>query len=400
MTFLNPVFGMLAFRTRALRAQAERRAPAAGIICFVIGYWAYTLVQNAVYASFLERSSRQSLLVETFYSFDWIQALLFLGLIYVPAIIILSNALLGEGIGLSISRREYQAHISVFLPLWGALLLITAPIPLLIPNIFEFQWGEISVRGIVLLILLLVYTLWALQKINYLSAAQSVGVFVLSWFALPVYLILARLIFALPLFLLLFLIYFSSQRIRGFFASQTSERTFRQNLHALTINPQDADAHYQLGLIHLERRNLDAAQKSFAKAIEIDPRDPDYHYFLGRAHELKEEWGPALERYEETYRLNPEYRLGDIFREVGKGYLNTGCIDKGIEFLNHFLAKRSSDPEGRYWLAIALQKSGNTEQMQFQLHRIIQQARANPGFFRKEHREWVYRARRMIRDSS
>jgi hypothetical protein len=114
---------------------------------------------------------------------------------------------------------------------------------------------------------------------------------------------------------------------------------------------------------------------------------------------LDGEWGPALEQYEETYSLNPEYGLGDIFREVGKGYLHSGRVEKGIEFLKFFLTKRSSDPEGRYWLAIALQKAGDSEQMRAQLNMIVEQARSNPRFFRKENREWVYRARGMIRDS-
>jgi tetratricopeptide (TPR) repeat protein len=394
---------MLALRTHALRAQAERRALVGGAVCFAAGFWAYVLVRNSVYASLLDLSSRQSFLIGTFIGFDLIQTvffiILFLILIYVPAIILLSAAISGDGIGLSISRREYYAHLSVLLPLWGMLLLIAAPIQWLVPAILDFQWIEISIGMLVLLILLPIYTLWAIQKLNYLSIAQSVGVMVLSWFASPIYFLLISSLYALSFFIIIPLIYVGSQWIRSYSASHANERAFQQNLHTLTINPQDADAHYQLGLIHLERRNLDTARKCFEKAIEIDRRDPDYRYFLGRAFELKEAWGPALEQYEETYRLNPEYRLGDIFREVGKGYLNTGNIDKGSEFLNHFLTKRSSDPEGRYWLAIALKKSGNTEQMRFQLHMIVQQARANPGFFRKEHREWVYRARMMIRES-
>jgi tetratricopeptide (TPR) repeat protein len=415
MTFPANLLRMLTLRTHALRAQSERRMLVGGIVCFAVGFWAFSLVWNAVNPALPGLLSPQSLLFGSIFNFDLIQAVLFLVLIYVPAIIILSAAISGDGIGLSISRREYYAHVSVLLPLWGMLFLIAALLQWLASALWEIHainisvgmsaFGEIPVIGIpvgapVLLILLLIYTLWAIQKLNYLSLLQSFGALVLSWFALPAYFLLISSLYALPFFIIIPLIYFSSQWVRGYFASHANERAFQQNLHALTINPQDADAHYQLGLIHLGRRNLDIARKCFEKAIEIDPRDPDYHYFLGRAFELKEAWRPALEQYEETYRLNQEYRLGDIFREVGKGYLNTGNIGKGIEFLDHFLAKRSSDPEGRYWLALALKKSGDFERMQFQLQMIIQQARSNPGFFRKEHREWVYRARMMIRDSS
>ena len=250
----------------------------------------------------------------------------------------------------------------------------------------------------VLIVSMLVYTLWALQQLSYLSLMQALGVAVLSWFTLPLY-YLTRLLFALPFFILIPLAYFGFLWIRAHAASRKGERMFQQHLQTLTLNPQDADAHYQLGFISLKRGNLDTAHNYFAKAIEIDPQDPDYHYFLGRTFELKGEWALALEHYEEVYRISPEYRLGDIFREVGKGYVNTGSLEKGIEFLKFFLAQRSSDPEGRYWLAVALQKSGDSEQMRVQLHMILQQTRSNPGFFRKENREWIYRARMLLRDA-
>jgi tetratricopeptide (TPR) repeat protein len=399
MTFLNNILRMLIFRSQALRAQAERRALVGSVVCFAVGFWAYDLVRSQVYADLPELLSQPSGFLGSFFNLGLIQVLLFLMLIFVPALIMLGNAISGDGIGLSISRREYQAHISVLLPLWGMLYLIAAPIQLLAPYFLELPEIDISLGMLFRLILILAYTLWAIQKLNYLSLAQAIGVFALSCFTLPVYFLLTKFIFTLPLFFLIPLIYWGSQWIRGYFVSQGNERSLQQNLHTLTINPRDADAQYQLGLIHLKRRHLDAARKCFDKAIEIDPLDPDYHYSLGQTFEWKEEWRSALEQYEETYRLNPEYRLGDVFREVGKGYLNTGAIDKGIEFLNFFLAKRGSDPEGRYWLAIALQKSGDTEQMRFQLHTILQQARSNPGFFRKENREWIYRARMMIRSS-
>ena len=258
---------------------------------------------------------------------------------------------------------------------------------------------EFSIGLFIRLALILIYTLWAIKQLNYLSMVQALGVFALSWFTLPVYYILTSFLFAMPFFFLILLFYFGFQWIRGHFYVQSNNRLYQQHLSALTANPQDADAHYQLGLIHLERRNLDAARKYFESAIRIDSNDPEYQYSLGRVYELKEEWPSALERFEETYRLDPEFRQGDIFREVGKGYLHTGSIEKGIEFLQFFLSNRGSDPEGRYWLAMAMKEKGDIEQMRIHLNMIIDQARSNPRFFRKENREWIYRARGMLRDS-
>ncbi len=399
MTILSDILCMLAFRTSALRAQAERRALVTGIICFCAGFLGYGLVRNSVYAALPELLTQQPGLIDSFFNFQLLQTLLFLLLIYIPGVIVLGNAISGDGLGLSVSRKEYQAHSSVLLPLWGLLYLICAPLQWLIPHFLIVGVVEISSGILIRSVLIVVYTLWAIKQLSYLSSVQALGVFALSWFTLPIYYVITSFIFALPLFIMIPLGYLAYQWIRGYLSSQTGERAFKQHLHALTLNPQDADAQYQLGLINLKRRNLDAARKHFENALRIDSNDPDYHYSLGRSYELEGKWALALEQYEETYRLNPGYGLGDIFREVGKAYLHTGNVEKGMEFLKFFLTKRGSDPEGRYWLAVAFQKTGDADQMRAQLSAIVEQARSNPRFFRKENREWIYRARTMIRDS-
>jgi len=399
MITLSDFFGMLVFRSRALRAQAERRAPVAGAVIFSIGYLIYALLRNSVYSSLPEIMMQRPGLFGSLLNYPLFQILLFLLLIYIPAIIVISNAMSGDGLGLSISKQEYQAHASALLPLWGLTFLVAAPLQWLIPHFLIIGVLEISVGMLVRSVLIIVYTLWAIKQLNYLSSMQALGVFALSWFTLPVYYLLTSFLLALPFFIVIPLVYLGYQWIQGYHASRAGERSYQQHLHALTMNPQDADALYQLGLIYLKRRNLDAARKYFENAMKVDSRDPDYSYWLGRTHELRGDWTRALEQYEETYRLNPEYGLGDIFREVGKAYMHTGRVEKGIEFLKYFLAKRGSDPEGRYWLAVAFQKMDDAEQMRIQLNMIVEQARSNPRFFRKENREWIYRARNMIRDS-
>lgn len=398
MTFLRNLLGSLAFRAGAIRALAEERAVIRAIVCFTVGFLTFALVRNSVYAP-LQPGLLGTDLLGSFYQLNLIQALLFFSLVYLPTVILLGNSISGDGLGFYISREEYLAHISAFFPLWGALLLIAAPLQWLVPQFLILGGGlfAISIGRLVLLLLVAAYSVWAIRELNYLSLAAGLAVFVLSWFTLLFYYVLTAFLFALPLFILIPVIYLVLQRMRTHAGSRVGERDFQQRLHTLTLNPQDADAHHQLGLIHLKRRNLDAAQRYFNAALKIDPGDADYHYFLGRVFELKGDWPRALGCYEETYRINPEHGLGDIFREVGKGYLHTGKFEKAIEFLNFFLQTRGSDPEGRYWLAVALQKTGDLENMKAQLKTILEQARSTPRFFRKENRGWLYRARMLLR---
>lgn len=398
MTFLANLPGMLAFRTRALRAQAGQQVLVRGVVCFALGFLAFVTVRNSVYADLQELSPGPSEPVYSFLRLNLIQAVVYVLLVYLPAIILLSNAMSGNGPGLSVSRQEYQSHGSVFLPLWGLIFLIAAPLQYFAPQFLVVGIVGISIGMCALLTLLGVYTVWAIRQLNYLSVAQALGVFAVSWFTLPVFFILTSFLFALPFFIMIPLIYLGYLWIQTRRASRASEQAFQQHLCSLMSNPKDADVHYQMGLLQLDRGNVSVAREHFENALRIDPGDPDYHYHLGRCHEIDGQWSRALAQYEETYRLNPEYRLGDVLREVGKAYLHTGNADKAVESLRCFLAKRSSDPEGRYWLALALEKKEEKGEMRVQLELVMEQARSSPRFFRKENREWICRARKKIRD--
>ncbi len=51
----------------------------------------------------------------------------------------------------------------------------------------------------------------------------------------------------------------------------------------LATNPRAAEAHFMLGLVHLQRNRLSDALDSLRHAVEIDPGDARYHNNLGKA---------------------------------------------------------------------------------------------------------------------
>ncbi len=399
MNTLRDLLGILALRPHALRLMASREGMVPAFLLFSVGFFGFALVGNAVYAGIQGAAPGFESIpfLDSFLRLNFLQTLLFLALVYIPSVVCLSNAIAGEGLGFSMSRSEYRSHIAVLFPLWGAILLITAPVPLFLPQVILADPGMISVRFIIFALLTAFYTIWAIRELNQISSVAAIGTFVLSWFTLPIFYVLIMFLFALPFFVLLPVAYLAFQRFRAYFSSREDEKIFQRRLQDLTLNPQDADAQHQLGLIHLKRGNLVTAADHFARAIRIDPDCAEYHYWLGRLFESKGDWTRALEEYEETYRISPEHALGDIFREVGKAYLHTGNLDKAMEFLEFFLESRGSDPEGRYWLAVTLQKLGKSEQMRVQLNTILEQARSNPRFFRKGNRQWILRARRLLK---
>ena len=402
MNFLLDILKTLSFNSRSLQALAARRAVSFGILCVAIGLAGYVLVRNSVYASLISAPyvHRSPSFLELFLESNLIQTVLFLSLVYVPAIIALSNAFAGDGLGFTVSRDEYAGHLSALLPLWGALFLVAAPIQWIVPRFVDLPVVSVSAGMLWLVISVLVYTVWAVKELNYISAVAAFGVFTLSLLTLPVFFVLTKVLFALPFFLALPLLYIFVQRLRELLATRALIVGFRRHLRTLTLNPRDADAHYQLGMLHFRSGHLDTARGYFEQALRIDPEDPDYHYYMGRIYESGGEWDKATEEYEDTYRRNSEYGLGDIFREVGKGYLHTGRPDKAIEFLQYFLQRRASDPEGRYWLAVAFDRAGHSIEMRTQLNTVLDQARSSPRFFRRKNRPWIYRSRMLLRGKS
>jgi len=399
MTFLRDLTGILAFSPSSLRALAARRATISSVVYLSAGFLIFVLIRNSVYAGLREESplSLDPGVMGAFLQLNVVQVVLFLSLIYVPAVISLSNAIAGDGLGLTLSREEYQTQLSALFPLWGTLLLVVAPLQRVLPQFVVLGPMGVSIGLLILVTLITFYTVWAIRELNFISTVAALGVFVLSWLTLPLFYVLKSFFFALPLFIMLPILFILFQRVRSHIGGRESERAFHRHLQSLTINPQDADAQHQLGLIHLQRGNPEAAQRYFEAAVRIDPSLPDYHYYLGKALEARGDWPAALRQYEDTYRANPEFGQGDIFREVGKAYLQTGKTEKAVEFLQFFLRKRASDPEGRYWLAMALMQEGRSEEMRAQLNTILDQARSQPRFFRKENREWVHRSRMTLR---
>jgi tetratricopeptide (TPR) repeat protein len=399
MVFLSNLTGMLAFRPYALRLHAERGTILRGIVSFSAGFLCYVLVRNRVYSELPELLAQPAGPVHYFYHLNLIQTLLFILLVYIPVLILLGNSFSGEGPGISISWLEYRMHVSVLLPLWGLLFLITSPVQWIVPHFLIIGIFEISVGFLVRAILLILYTTWAISRLSCLTVIQASGIFILSWFSLPVFYLLTYTHFVPALFVLAPLLFLSGRWFRKYRAYRKDEILFQRHLSRLSSDPENAASYFQIGKILLKRKNPDKASGYFENALRRDPENPDYGYYLGQASEVKGDWDRALQFYEGVYKVDAEYGSGGIVRELGKACVHLDRISRGMELLSIFLKKHDTDPEARYWMAVALQKTGQTARMVGELKLIMDQVRANPRSFYRQNRQWVYRARDMLRET-
>jgi Flp pilus assembly protein TadD len=67
-----------------------------------------------------------------------------------------------------------------------------------------------------------------------------------------------------------------------FATSQMQDRAIEAFEHALALNPHAPNVHYNLGLIHIERNDIEQAALHFYAALESDPNDRDAETWLGR----------------------------------------------------------------------------------------------------------------------
>ena len=310
----------------------------------------------------------------------------FLALLFVPALMILSNWAAGDGFSLRFPHREYVEHLRVFFLLWGAMGLLLVLLKVLIP----------AAVVLVYLGLMGVYTVFSLKTLNYLSLGQALLAFSGGLLTLPLALFATGLLFSLPFFVLLFLLFLAARQVQEFLRQAQRARQHQQYLGTLTINPSDADAHFQLGLICFERKDFEGAKARFEKASEIDTEEPEYQYYLGLVEEEIESFGEAFEHFEKVYYRDPNYKFGELKRELGKVYVNMDHMDEGIRFLDLYLQEHSSDAEARWWLAFAYTKKDDLKEAQHHLSVLIDSEQSFHPFKRKETRKWQHHGRRLL----
>jgi tetratricopeptide (TPR) repeat protein len=108
--------------------------------------------------------------------------------------------------------------------------------------------------------------------------------------------------------------------LRGYFGdimgSQRAKAAFKQNLESATLNPADASAHYNLGLIHQSRGELDAARERFERALQIDGGEIDASFQLGRIAQQQKRFADAIQHFEHVVMQDPAHSQYEIWLAV------------------------------------------------------------------------------------
>ncbi len=252
------------------------------------------------------------------------------------------------------------------------------------------------------LFLFLVGTVVGVREVFRISALRALAIsivgLVLALFVAPIWTLLLSPILASP-FLLIILFIIVRGYISGVLRSQRARESFKQNLEAATLNPADASAHYNLGLIHQQRGEVDAARERFERAIQIDDDEIDAHYQLGRIAAQQKRLSDAVRNFEQVVSRDPAHSQHEIWREVGATYIAAGQFEDARDALERFLENRPSDPEALYLMGRAHAGLGHRREAASSMQACIEAVKTAPAYKYRADKRWLNEAQQFIKSS-
>ncbi len=322
--------------------------------------------------------------------------LLLLAGVYVPGTVLLA-ALIGRlgRIG-SVFDRDYSPLLTCAATAWAAVtlpLVVAAravPLPVLA--------GLAAAAYLYFAVLMFL----AVRTVLGISNGMSAGVVALSWIPLA----LAALVWA-PLsmvmswlaspFFLLFAFFYLRHRLSDLGEGLRRGQRFRRMLDAAAVNPHDAGAQYQLGLIYQHRRHYTEAVRRFQNAIAIDPRETDAHFQLGRIAREQGRLKDALGHFQTVIDQDQAHSSSEILKELGALYLAVRQYSDARNELQPYVARREYDPEGLYYYGRALEGLGDNAGARDAYSRAVEAARTAPHFRRRYTAKWSRLAQKQLR---
>ena len=420
MMFYAPARGMALVRERAPLGAAAMLALAAQVFYELFAQWQFlagvTAPPGPVVALVLVMRALRTLLV--------------VACIFIPALIFFSNLFerrAGFGVVL---QQEYASAASVVLYAWAAAHVVALPLALLArANGFEAEVIEGSrefirqfaaqngapprdlaaaldpqelARNFASTLALPFVALWALAAARHAFRAPWLRALLIVAGAGVVVVLTSPLLrlagsFLTSPFLLLMLFFLLRGHFGEVMRAQRARASFKQNLEASTLNPADASAHYNLGLIHLSRRELDPARERFRRAVEIDEDEIDSHYQLGRIARMQNRYADAIAHFSEVVTRDPSHAQHEVWREIGSTYLAAGQHSDAHDALEKFLERRPSDPEALYLDGRALSGMGRQREAADAMRACIEAVKTSPAYKYRTEKRWLNEAQQFLR---
>ncbi len=329
------------------------------------------------------------------WSFSFYTPLLVLAAIYVPGTLLVTKVIgrLG-GLGV-VFQRDYSSLLTCTAMAWTAAQL---------PVVLAGWVSPFAVLGVVAALAYLYFAVlmfFVIRTVFGVENGVAAGAVCLSWVPVAVAVVFwgpIRFLFgwlASPFFL-----FYAFYYLRGEFANVgaglRSRQNFRRMLEAAAINPHDAAAQYQLGLIYQQRRQTTEAIQRFKNAVAIDPAETDAHFQLGRIAREQGRLKDALTHFQTVVDQDEKHSLSEILRELGAVYLANGQYDDARHELAVYVERRPYDTEGLYYYGQALEGLGDRKAAREMYARAVESDRTAPRYRRRYTSKWSRLAQKQL----
>lgn len=129
------------------------------------------------------------------------------------------------------------------------------------------------------------------------------------------------------------------------FQKKAIKNVIESHLRRLEIDPDDAGAHSQLGVIRLVQGATNEAILHFEAALKSDSNSEDPHYYLGVIYRAQGRRADAVRELEMVVKLNPN--AGKAYGTLGFIAAEDGRKEEAIRFFERALAINSDDTLAR-----------------------------------------------------
>jgi tetratricopeptide (TPR) repeat protein len=332
-----------------------------------------------------------------------LMVVLFISVIYVPLAILIANLIEKRGSFSTVLREEFAPALACVLASWAISVIIGLAVALGLSALADPSTNTVGVLILLLIIPLPIFAaltsiaVGTVFRIGWAASVIATLVSFVSLFLLPLLVQIASFVCASPLLLIL-LFFLLRDQIGEIRSGQRARQSFKQSLEASTLNPADASAHFNLGLLYEQRGEKEKAEAEFRRAVEIDPEDADAHYQLGRIAREQGRLEEAREHFESVVRSSPQHSQHEIWRETALLYYSARQYQDALAMLDRFLDARPSDAEGRYWRGLTLAAMGNDDAAEAEMKLCIESVRTAPAYKYRSDRQWLRLAQSFLRE--
>jgi tetratricopeptide (TPR) repeat protein len=323
--------------------------------------------------------------------------LVFIVAVYVPSALFVLGVLVRGSGPVETIRRDYVASLAAALSIWAVTLAVW-----LVPAVAFVDPSRAQSRLLWTLLpsaFFLVPMVVNFARVHEAGYGRAVVAAVLGGCSLLLLPLAMWATFLLTSPIVLILTFFV---LRGVFkewsAARAARERLRQSLEMATLNPADASAHVNLGLIYEEQGDADRAAEHYRRALEIDPGEPDARYQLGRIARERGQLAAAISHFDAVVQLDSAHRNSEVWREIGATYFAAAQYEDARAAFEHFVSRRPSDAEGLFKLGLTLQALGRAEEARACMQAVVDAVRTAPIYQYRLERRWLTEAESFLRE--